>query len=549
MIRSITVLLLIFLASVTMHAQSLANDSVNLRSPYNTILSHLHFLQYDTYQPELAAKTIRAENPDEAQSLAIKLKQVLDAKGLYIDLETLPKDPEYIDSLTKQHRYILFPSLYPDIYVERIDGHWQYSRRTAIAIPGIHSQIFPFGSDLLMNMFPPGFGQRQVGVLQMWQIVGIFLFVVLIVIVHGLLSIFLQWLIVRFEKRFNQFKSSAKTLKKTARPFSLFLITIMVIPFEPILQLPVGISRWVVLAIKALTPFFLTLTLYRAVDILGEYLSRLAERTENKLDDQLVPLVRKALKVFVIIIGGIYILQNLDFNVTALIAGISVGGIALALAAQDTLKNFFGSLMIFLDKPFHIGDWINFGGVDGMVEEVGFRATRVRTFHNSLVYVPNGKLADMTIDNYGLRMYRRFSTKLALTYDTPTPLIQSFVDGLKEIVKNHPKTRKDYYEIHLNDLNSHSIDILFYIFFHVPSWSEELKARHEVISAVIDLAQSLGVRFAFPTQTIHVEDLPGQKGLSPVYDTELERMQQKTDDFVKKYKARYVEEPPGAGSK
>jgi MscS family membrane protein len=170
----------------------------------------------------------------------------------------------------------------------------------------------------------------------------------------------------------------------------------------------------------------------------------------------------------VVAIGLLYVLQSLNFDITTLLAGISIGGIALALAAQDTLKNFFGSLMIFIDKPFQIGDWINFNEVDGTVEEVGFRSTRVRTFANSLVYVPNGKLADSTIDNFGLRQYRRFSTTISLTYDTPTALIRQFVDGLNEIVANHPDTRKDFWEVKLNTMGSHSLNIMFYIFFAVP---------------------------------------------------------------------------------
>ena len=140
-------------------------------------------------------------------------------------------------------------------------------------------------------------------------------------------------------------------------------------------------------------------------------------------------------------------------------ATLSIGGLAFALAAQDTIKNFFGSLMIFVDKPFQVGQWITAPGIDGTVEEVGLRSTRIRTFSNSLIYVPNGKLADATIDNHGLRAYRRFSTQLAITYDTPPELIEVFVEGLRKIVLDHPTTWKDNFHIYMNDLNSHSLDI------------------------------------------------------------------------------------------
>jgi len=238
------------------------------------------------------------------------------------------------------------------------------------------------------------------------------------------------------------------------------------------------------------------------------------------------------LKTFVIVIGGLFILQNLNIDVTALIAGLSIGGLAFALAAQDTIKNFFGSLMIFVDKPFQVGDWITSGDIDGSVEEVGFRSTRVRTFRNSVTYVPNGKMADSVIDNHGLRKYRRFFTYIAVTYDTPPELIELFVEGLKSIVENHPKTRKDYFNIYLNDLASHSLNVMFYIFFAVPTWPEELKSRHEIILSIIKLADKLGIRFAFPTQTLHMENFPDKKSLSPAYEKDLSKLRQEMEAFL-----------------
>lgn len=168
----------------------------------------------------------------------------------------------------------------------------------------------------------------------------------------------------------------------------------------------------------------------------------------------------------------------------------------------------FGSLLIFLDKPFQVGDWIQADSIDGTVEEVGFRSTRVRTFANSVIYVPNGKISDMMVNNMGMRKFRRFNTTLGLEYGTPAEKIQLFVEGLKQIVLEHPSTRKDYYEIHLNGFGAYSIDVLFYIFFEVPNWSEELKARQDVLFKVLELASSLDVSFAFPSQTLHIGSMP-----------------------------------------
>ncbi|CAN0285517.1 unnamed protein product, partial [Chrysoparadoxa australica] len=197
------------------------------------------------------------------------------------------------------------------------------------------------------------------------------------------------------------------------------------------------------------------------VNILALYLKHLAEKTKSTLDDQLVPLVRKTLKTFVVVIGSLFVLDNLNIDILPLVTGLSIGGIAFALAAQDTIKNFFGSLMIFIANPFQIGDWITAGDIDGTVEEVGFRSSRIRTFRNSLMYVPNSKLADSTVDNHGLRQYRRFYTQIALTYDTPPELIQTFIEGLRKIVENHPDTRKDYFHVYLNYMAAFSLNVMF----------------------------------------------------------------------------------------
>jgi MscS family membrane protein len=250
----------------------------------------------------------------------------------------------------------------------------------------------------------------------------------------------------------------------------------------------------------------------------------------------LVPLIKKALKIFVVIIGALAILSNLNVDIIPLLAGLSIGGLAFALAAQDTIKNFFGSIMIFIDKPFQIGDWITSGNIDGTVEEVGFRATRIRTFRNSVTYVPNGMIADSTVDNHGLRAYRRFYTHIAITYDTPPELINLFVDGLRQIVEKHPHTRKDYYNIYLNDMADFSLNIMFYIFFEVPGWPEELKSRHEILIEVIRLAEELGINFAFPTQTLHMETFPEKKGNSPVYEKSSPGMRKRLESFLKKDK-------------
>ena len=338
-------------------------------------------------------------------------------------------------------------------------------------------------------------------------------------------------IIARILLRISYIKAANNVILPVARPFSILTTLLFVRMYLSLLQLPIGTNRYFLLGLKVLIPFFVIMILYKFVDVASHYLALLSEKTSTTLDDQLVPIARKAFKIIIIIGGSLFILQNLEFNITGLLAGISIGGLAFALAAQDTIKNLFGFLMIFVDRPFQMGDWIVTDGVNGTVEEVGFRSTRVRTFHNSVVSIPNGKIADMTVDNMGLRSYRRFNTNIGITYDTPTHLIQAFVIGLRKIVKEHPHTLKDRYEVYLNAFASSSLNILFYIFFSAPTWSEELRCRHEVILEIIKLAEHLQVRFAFPTQTLHIEEMPEKQSLTPIYDISTKELKQKIADF------------------
>ncbi len=508
--------LVLFLCSILLSASSFSNEAedYSLSSPRNTVQTHLKFLQEETYEPEIAAKPFELGG-ENAESLAIKLKQVLDGKGYEIVLENISNNKNYFDSSNNKHRYIVDSHL-PKVYLEKVGKKWLYSEKTLKAIPALHKEVFPFGTDKLVNLLPQNAHKKFFG-LELWQHLGILILVILSFIVHKILTWVFDKLLLRLSMRFINRDLTEKYIHPVARPLSLFIVTLILFTLFPILQLPIKVSKYIIIAFKVITPFYAILVFYYLVDVVSYYFQKFADRTDSTLDDQLVPLVRRALKVFVVITGGLFILQNLDYNITALLAGISIGGLAFALAAQDTIKNLFGSMMIFVDRPFGVGDWIVSSDVDGTVEEVGFRSTRVRTFHNSVISIPNGKLADQAIDNMGARAYRRFKTNLALTYDTPPELIEAFVKGLKKIVEEHPNTRKDYYEIHMNDMADFSLNVLFYIFFSVSNWSDELKARQEVILSIIRLADKLGVRFAFPTQTLHVENFPEKKSLTPEY--------------------------------
>ncbi len=282
------------------------------------------------------------------------------------------------------------------------------------------------------------------------------------------------------------------------------------------LTLPPQVLAVLMYAVKFVACWAVVWTVYRAVDLLADYFKSLAETTRTTVDDLLVPFARKSAKILVTVLGVLFVVQQFTEEPPfQLLAGLGLGGLALALAAQDTLKNLFGSLTVIIDRPFKVGDWVLIGDIEGTIESVGFRSTRVRTFYNSQVVVPNSGLMSATIDNFGARQYRRAKIMLSVTYSTPPEKIDAFCEGIRELVRLHPYTRKDYYHVYFNKFAASSLDILLYIFFEAPDWSTELRERHMLFLDILRLARKLGVEFAFPTQTLWLQrNTREQKGAS-----------------------------------
>lgn len=501
----------LLLLPLTLHAQ-IEEKQVN-ESPYTAVYNHLYYLQSDSYQPELAARSFRV-SPDSGVMLAIQLKQILDGKGLYIDLDRLPTRPQYRDSASGEAICYLNRSE-PRIYLEQIDSMWYYSGNTVAAIPALHRKVFPLGAQIGLYFQAP-IWQPEIFGIALWKWLGLTALLLLAVAVFRLAGwLSRQMLVPLLRRRLELTPEVQVSLKKLSRLLGLWLSLHFLRLLLPVLQIPARTNAWLMDSLCVLSAFLFIFMAIQVIHLLFLRLRKVAADSGSTLDDQFMPLLRRLAFVVVWAMGLLYILNYLEVNIAALLAGISIGGLAIALAAQDTVKNFFGSVMIFLDKPFQIGDAIQFGSVVGVVEEVGMRSTRIRTPANSLTYVPNAMLADEVVDNLGMRVYRRYKTDIGVTYDTPPALIDLFVKGIRAIIQQHPHTRKDFIEVHLNDFAPSSLNILLHTFFETSDYGVELRSRHQLMYAIMLLAERLGVQFAFPTQTLHIESFPGKNNFAP----------------------------------
>ena len=236
----------------------------------------------------------------------------------------------------------------------------------------------------------------------------------------------------------------------------------------------------------------------------GAILLKKAHETESKSDDQLIPFVVEAVKV-VVIVFGVLIASSTIFklNVGSLIAGLGIGGLALALAAKESLENLFGSAAIFLDKPFVVGDLVTVGGITGTVEKVGFRSTRIRTLEKSYVTIPNKMMVDAELDNLSLRTFRRVKFNIGVLYGTKMSTIKSIVKKIQQYIDEHPHTNQDG-QVKFMDFGSSSLDIMVMYFIDTMDYSFFLNIKEEINYKIMEIVEAEESDFAFPTQTIHL---------------------------------------------
>jgi MscS family membrane protein len=245
---------------------------------------------------------------------------------------------------------------------------------------------------------------------------------------------------------------------------------------------------------------------YQFVNVLDVRLSQWAKTTESTIDDILVPLFGKTLRIFIVILAGILVIQNLTgIEIGPLLASLGIGGLAVALAAKDSIANFFGTLTILFDKPFQVGERIVIDSYDGVVEDVGFRSTRIRLLTGNLVTIPNEKVVSSGLENIGKRPNIRWLTNIGITYDTPPEKIEQAVAMIREIIADHEGMRPDFPpRVYFNGFNDWSLNIMVLAWYHPPDyWPFQEWVQRTCLEITRRFADA-GIDFAFPTQTVHL---------------------------------------------
>ncbi len=324
------------------------------------------------------------------------------------------------------------------------------------------------------------------------------------------LRILLYQIIIRIKKAQSYFPQ--KTLMKffldqeIERSVSWIIISAIALVIVDSLNLTLNLNKYINLTIQVFLSINLIRACYLAAEALGLSIEDWAKSSQNNINGELAPFATKTLKVLVILIGCLIVLQNFGVNVTALLAGLGIGGIALAFAAQDTVANVFGTITILLDAPFKLGDNVRIGETEGIIEEIGFRSTHVKTAYNSSIAIPNSVVAKEKVDNLTKRQnWVRFRHILGFTYDATPVLIQSFADNLKYQLLQNPIVDRERIAIHLNSFGDSSMNVIVNFHYRLDPDQVELAKIEEFLNLIYTVSQEQKLAFAFPTRSVIIQ--------------------------------------------
>ncbi len=267
-------------------------------------------------------------------------------------------------------------------------------------------------------------------------------------------------------------------------------------------------THWIKMFLDAMTIYTVFWAVYAMTAVVRKLLYRYSSAHDH-LSYELTNFLVRILRIFIVLLGLMAILYNFGINVTAFFASLGIGGLALALAAKDTAANLFGSVALLIDRSVKVGEWIKVAGVEGTVEDIGMRTTKIRTFEKSLIAIPNATVATHPIENYSRRGIRRIKITIGLTYGTPHETIEAILDDLRVLLRTHPDVAQNEIQlVHFHAFNASDLGIMLYAFATTSEWKSYLQIREAIHLNILHIVQSHGADFAFPSQSLYIESMP-----------------------------------------
>lgn len=293
-------------------------------------------------------------------------------------------------------------------------------------------------------------------------------------------------------------------------PLRLVALSLAILLLSDILSVNPGIAHWIERITGLMHILAGILFASGAVELLSQSILHWLSKRGTPLDPSVKFMMDRVFRVIVWSLGILMVIQFLGYSVTAIVASLGIGGAAIAFASQDTIANVFGSMKVLIDRPFTLGDWIKSsdGSIEGVVEDIGFLSTRIRTFADTQITVPNNKIANLAIENFNRMTKRRIYTNIGLTYETTTRQIQRIGPRMKQYLMAHAEIDDELIFVNFTSFNTSSLDIMVYFFTKTTAWGDWLRIREEIYLEFMRIIESEGAQIAVPARQLHFQQPP-----------------------------------------
>lgn len=480
----------------------------------------------------------REEQAKKGPKLARRLRIVLD-REIYINTELISNDPggapeagldaddERIASIKVNGRAV--PILLHRTYLSGGGWAWTFSRSTVGSVDFLYSK---FGYGWLGDHLPAFFFTIEVAHVQLWQWCGILLLLLLGWFFERLVSPPLM-AAVRGAARKTETRWDDELAAALDGPVRLGILALFLFLTVPALDLSGPASTTAAVLWKLLGVVFVGWLLSRWVEIVARFLQMSAVVGHNEMARSFIPIFSRITKVGVWCLAFVIALDSVGVHVMGLVAGLGIGGMAVAFAAKDSIENVFGSLAIAADTPFKIGHFVKIGGITGTVESVGLRSTRLRTLDRTLVTVPNGRVISEVVENYSQRDRFKYETTIGLLYSSTAAQLAFVIDEIKKMLLGDPRVYSDGVRVRLARFAASSIDIDILTWVTVEDYSRYTAVAEELNFQILGIVARSGTDFAFPSQTLylHRDAAPDGEIVAKV-EEEVARRREKGDLWI-----------------
>lgn len=487
------------------------DDEVAPNSPRASLEAYMRLCQTGNYGEAARYLNLPPQMAKSGAQLARRLKAVLDRR-LSLDLDAIsPLSEGALNDRLPPNYEEIGAIRGPDGKTETVklvqkgfpgpDAHWAFSQSVVMKIDDWYAAL---DERWFLEHLPPYLlrtGSRNIMVWQ-WLTLPVLIFLswcvgyVLSRISRKVLSLLAARTASTWDDEF---------VAQIGGPLTLGWTLLLVSIALPWLGLPVSSAQYGQSIIRGCFLFVLFWVLSRLIEAWGKLLVASNWAKQRAVSNSLVTLGVRVGKICILVVAVVTLVTATGYPAASLLAGLGVGGLAVALAAQKTLEHLFGAFAIGADEPFREGDFIKIDDISGTVESIGLRSTRIRTPDRTVVSMPNGKLSEMRVECFSFRDRLFLSCTIGLVYETTEPQMRQVLKGFEHILMSHPKIWPDNVSVSLKGFGASSLNIEVAAWFLTTDWNEFLTIRQEVFLAFMSCVQQAGTSLALPTQTVHVE--------------------------------------------